>query len=106
MTDDKVLELAVYRLKEETTREQFLSTSAAVSEWIATQPGFISRDLLYAADQDRWVDVIYWKTLAEAHAAAAVAESHEDCQPFFNLIDMGNDMLMLHAVPATASVVA
>ena len=106
MADDKVLELVVYKLKERTTREQFLTMSSTVSEWIRTRPGFISRDLLYAADQDKWVDVIYWKTLAEAHAAAAAAESHEECRPFFNLIDMENDMLILHAEPATTPVVA
>jgi heme-degrading monooxygenase HmoA len=106
MADDKVLELVVYKVKEGTSREEFLTMSSTVSEWIRTQPGFISRDLLYAADQDMWVDVIYWKTLAEAHAAAAAAESHEDCRPFFNLIDMENDLVMLHAEPATTSVVA
>jgi hypothetical protein len=36
-------------------------------------PGFISRDLSYDADGDRWIDLIWWRTLEDAQAAAKVA---------------------------------
>lgn len=102
----KVLELVVFKLNEGVTREQFLATNDAVSAWAKTQPGFVSRDCLYATEQDKWVDVIYWETMKQAHAAAEAAQSHDECKPFFNLIDMENDMLFLHAEPAITSEVA
>jgi antibiotic biosynthesis monooxygenase (ABM) superfamily enzyme len=57
----RVLELVVYKLNQGVSREQFLTTNDAVSSWISRQPGFISRDLVYETDGDRWVDVIWWE---------------------------------------------
>jgi heme-degrading monooxygenase HmoA len=100
---DRVLELVVFRLKEGATREQLLGTVEAVSEWAEAQPGFISRDLCYSSDDDRWIDVVYWRTLDDAVAAATAAESSEACAPMFELIDL-ESMLFLHGVPVTGRV--
>ncbi len=99
----KVLELVVYKLNEAVSREEFLATNGPVSTWISKQPGLISRELVYDADGDRWVDVVWWETLEQAHAAAELALSSESCQPMFALIDM-ESMLMLHGAPALAPV--
>src|SRR5215204_5023339 len=37
--------------------KQFLGTNGAVSTWISKQPGFISRELVYEGEGNRWVDV-------------------------------------------------
>jgi hypothetical protein len=99
----KVLELVVFKLKERVTRERFLGTDEAVSRWISEQPGFISHELLYDADGDRWVELAWWKTMDEAHAAAEKAMTSETCAPMFALIDEESS-LMLHAGPANAPV--
>ena len=101
----KVLELVVYQLNEGVSREQFLGTNDAVSTWISKQPGFISRDLVYDAEGDRWVDVVWWETMENAQVAAELATTSESCSPMFALIDT-ESALMLHGVPAFPTVSA
>ena len=101
----KVLELVVYKLNEGVSREQFLGTNDAVSTWISKQPGFISRDLVYDGEGDRWVDVIWWQTMKNAHAAAELAMTSESCSPMFALIDM-ESALMLHGEQVIPPVLA
>ncbi len=98
-TGTSVLELVVYQLHKGTSREQFLGTNDAVSSWIRQQPGFISRELVYDAEGDRWVDVIWWETLEQAQAASERSMTSESCSPMFALIDM-ESTLMLHGIPA------
>jgi hypothetical protein len=97
--EERVLELVVYKLNDGVTREEFLGTNDAVSSWISRQPGFLSRELAYDADGDRWVDVIWWETMENAHAAAELSQTSESCTPMFGLIDM-ESALMLHGVRA------
>ncbi len=95
----KVLELVVYQLHKGVSREQFLGTNHAVSSWIRQQPGFLSRELVYDAEGDGWVDVIWWETLEQAQAASQRSMTSESCAPMFALIDM-ESALMLHGIPA------
>jgi hypothetical protein len=97
--EERVLELVVYKLKNGISREQFLGTNDAVSRWISKQPGFVSRELVHDADGDRWVDVIWWETMENAHIAAELSQTSESCTPMFGLIDM-ESALTLHGVPA------
>ena len=105
---EKVLELVVFKLGDGVSREQFLGTVDGVSRWIGRQPGFISRELAYDEEGDRWLDVVWWQSMAEARAAAELAMHSESCAPMFALIDM-ESTLMLHgalALPPVASRVA
>lgn len=101
----RVLELVVFKLKEGVTSERFLATVDAVSEWARTQPGFLSRDLSHDRAEDRWIEVVYWRTLGDAEAAADAAQGSAACAPMFALIDM-DSMLFLHGMPAMAPVLA
>ena len=103
-TGDKVLELVVFKLAEGVSRDQFLATVDPVSSWISRQPGFISRELSHDADGDRWIEVVWWRTMEEAHAAAELAMSSESCAPMFGAIDM-ESTLMLHGTLAIPPVV-
>ena len=91
----KVLELVVFKLADGVARERFLGTVDTVSAWIAAQPGFISRELSHDAEGDRWIEVVWWRSLGEAQAAAERAMTSESCAPMFSLIDM-ESTLMLH----------
>jgi antibiotic biosynthesis monooxygenase (ABM) superfamily enzyme len=71
----RVLELVVYQLHEGVSREQFLATNHAVSSRITQQPGFISRELAYDAEGDRWVDVILESALV-LHGTPAINPVH------------------------------
>jgi hypothetical protein len=103
--ESKVLELVVFKLNDGVSREQFLGTNDVVSTWISKQPGFISRELSYDADGNRWIDVIWWESMENAGAAAELALSSESCAPMFALIDM-ESTLMLHGEPAIEPVYA
>src|SRR5262245_56506600 len=102
---ERTLELVVFKLKSGVTREQLLRTVDAVSEWAKQQPGFISRDLSYAGADDRWIEVVWWRTLHDAETAAEAAMSSESCAPMFALIDM-DQMQFLHGVPVVEAVAA
>jgi hypothetical protein len=101
--DQRVLELVVFKLNEGVSREQFLGTVDPVSSWASEQPGFISRELSYDAEGDRWIDLLWWETIEDAHAAAEVALTSESCAPMLALID-GESTLMVHGEPAIAPV--
>ena len=95
-TDDaKVLELVVFNLRAGASRKELLGTVDAVSSWIAEQPGFVSRSLVEDHDGGRWIDVVWWRSMEEAQAAAGRAMSSESCAPMFGLIDM-ESTLMVH----------
>ena len=98
-TGTKVLELVVYQLHKGVSREQFLGTNDAVSSWIRQQPGFLSRELVYEAEGDRWVDVIWWETLEQAQAASERSMTSESCSPMFALINL-DSALLLQGTPA------
>jgi hypothetical protein len=100
---DKVLELVVFKLRDGVTREQFLATNDAVSTWARQQPGFISREQAYDAAGDRWIDLIWWRTIEEARAASEAAMTSESCAPMFSLID-DDATLMVHGDPVIAPV--
>jgi hypothetical protein len=99
----KVLELVVFKLHEGVSREQLLGTVDSVSTWIGKQPGFVSRELSYDADGDRWIDVVWWRTMEDAQAAAELAMGSESCAPMFALIDM-ESALMVHGESVIAPV--
>ena len=95
MEHGQVLELVVFRLRKGSSREELLGTVDAVSAWIAQQPGFVARSLVEDREGGRWIDVVWWRSVEEAQAAAERALSSESCAPMFELIDM-DSMLMLH----------
>ena len=99
----KVLELVVFSLREGVSRDQFLGTVDGVSAWAREQPGFISRELCHAGEGDRWIEVIWWRTMSDARAAAQAALTSESCAPMFALIDT-EETLMVHGEPAIAPV--
>ena len=103
MEAGRVLELVVYKLTPGASRERFLATNQVVSRWIREQPGFISRDLVHDEEGDRWVDVIWWQSMAQAQAASEASATSESCQPMFALIEM-ESALMLHGAPAIETV--
>ncbi|MDQ3742510.1 MAG: hypothetical protein M3389_16395 [Actinomycetota bacterium] len=98
----KVLELVVFRLKDGVTRDELLATNGAVSQWAAEQPGFVSREMAYDGEGDRWIDVVWWRTMEDAHAAAEKAMHSPSCAPMFALIDM-EATLMVHGERVAAA---
>jgi hypothetical protein len=102
---DAVLELVVYKLKDGVNDEGFLRANDVASRWMEIQPGFVGHELFHDAEGERWIELVRWETLAEAHGAAERAMSSESCAPLFALIDL-ETALMVHGEPAIAPVYA
>lgn len=93
--DRKTLELVVFELNEGVTHDEFMATVEAVSRWVATQPGFISRELVYSPEEGKYTEIVWWQTRQAADAAGEAAMNSASCAPIFGKIAMAS-ALMLH----------
>jgi len=97
------LELVVFKLVDGADRDRFIEAADLATAWIETQPGFVSRDLSYSPSEDRWVEIVWWRSMEEAEAASAAAMTSESCIPMFSMVDL-DSALMLHGEPALRTV--
>jgi hypothetical protein len=96
-----VVEIAIFKLKAGVGRDELLATVDGVSAWAQEQSGFISRDLTYVSEGDKWVDVIWWASLDDATAAMDASMTSESCAPMFAVIDMESTE-MIHGESVTS----
>ncbi|WP_292122915.1 antibiotic biosynthesis monooxygenase [Mesorhizobium sp.] len=64
----ETLEIVSFRLKPDAAAD-FIAQNGVVTDWLAGQPGFLSRHLGEREDGS-WVDVVRWRSLEQAQAAA------------------------------------
>lgn len=64
----ETLEIVTFRLKPG-AEAGFAANNRIVNDWLARQPGFISRHLGKREDGS-WVDVVRWQGMEQAQAAA------------------------------------
>ncbi|RUU51972.1 antibiotic biosynthesis monooxygenase [Mesorhizobium sp. M2C.T.Ca.TU.002.02.1.1] len=64
----EALEIVTFRLKPG-TEAGFVASNGTVTDWLARQPGFLSRHLGRRED-GVWVDVVRWRSMEQARAAA------------------------------------
>lgn len=93
--DNKTLELVVFELNEGVTDDEFMATVKDVSRWVATQPGFVSRELVHSPESGKYTEIVWWRSRQEAEAAAQEAMDSPSCAPMFGMIAM-DSMTMLH----------
>lgn len=96
------LELVVFKLEDGADRQRFIEAANMATDWIKSQPGFVSRQLTHSSGEDRWVEVVWWATMEHAEAAAEAAMTSESCAPMFSMVDL-NSALILHGEPALTS---
>lgn len=101
--DNHVLELATFKLQPGVTEDQFIAANESVSRWASRQPGFVSRHLSYNSEEDTYIDVVYWESLAAAQAADALSMKSEECAPLFGLCDP-ESVRLVHAGPVASAV--
>ena len=81
------LEIVTFKIKDGVKVPDFLEASAELEEGFAKkQEGFIDRTFARSEGND-WVDVIRWKTMADAEAASKAAMQSPVCAPMFGMID-------------------
>ncbi|RJT35285.1 hypothetical protein D3227_21955 [Mesorhizobium waimense] len=94
----ETLEIVSFRLMPG-ARAGFVAGNGVVTDWLAQQPGFLSRQLAEREDQS-WVDVVRWQSLEQAHAAAArIMAEIGDCEAMQAIdpasVDMGHAAVVL-----------
>jgi heme-degrading monooxygenase HmoA len=71
---DAVIEVATFQLRQGVTPQEFAVVDKAMErEYIAKQPGFISREAA-AGPNNEWLVVVHWKSLKDADASMASFE--------------------------------
>ncbi|WP_095084822.1 antibiotic biosynthesis monooxygenase family protein [Mesorhizobium sophorae] len=94
----ETLEIVNFRLKPG-TEAGFTAGNRVVSDWLARQPGFVSR-CLARRDDGGWVDVVRWRSREQALGAAGrIMAEIGDCEAMRAIdpasVDMGHAELVL-----------
>jgi antibiotic biosynthesis monooxygenase (ABM) superfamily enzyme len=90
----QAIELVSFRLASNASQD-FLAANEEINDWLASQPGFLRRDLAEGED-GTWLDVVVWQTMQEAHAAAAAMEAEAGNFVAMGMIDPAS-ISMRHA---------
>lgn len=94
MSENRAVELVLYKAVEGTGEDDFLEASDAMMSDLMGLSGFIDREL--AKNEDGyWLDIVHWNSLEEAQQAANDALNIPSCLAFFEMIDDA-DMKMMH----------
>jgi len=91
-----IIEIVVSGFKPGLTHQKEIELSKSINDFIKKRPGFKSRTLFYDEKQKLYVDMIAWKDLASAQAAAKEAEGNPICQSVFAQIEQ-KGIIFLHA---------
>lgn len=87
-----VVEIVLFRLKEGIRHEDFLQAADALMLDLRRISGYIKRELLCDAS-GQWVDLVYWRSLDEALAAAEQFNTLPSARPFNAMIEPPSRML-------------
>ncbi|MBM3506564.1 MAG: hypothetical protein FJX64_02355 [Alphaproteobacteria bacterium] len=89
MQQDAVIEWAPFRTKPGVTAEAVIAAADEVQkDFLAHQPGFVSRELLRGGDGE-WTDLVVWESRAAVDAAMQKVADDPVCGRYFSLMDMG-----------------
>ena len=90
-----VLEIVTFRASDRVADDDVTQAAAAMTTWLAEQPGFLSRRLGVTAD-GVWTDCIEWRDAAAAHAAASAFGAEPTTAALMRVIAPGS-VQMQHA---------
>jgi hypothetical protein len=82
-----IVEWAPFRVRAGVDDATVLAASEALQrDFLASQPGFVSRELLRGAD-GQWVDLVYWRDEESANAVIPAIARSSACQAYFHLME-------------------
>jgi heme-degrading monooxygenase HmoA len=85
--DAAVIEIATFQLKQGVTPAEFAVVDKAMErEYIAKQPGFVSRESAAGPDNE-WLVIVHWKSLKDADASMASFEKAAPTAAFMAKLD-------------------
>lgn len=91
---NEAIEVVIFKVKAGVPDEQLRTAALAVTAILKEIPGFISREFGTSED-GKYIDVVHWKYLPSAKAAAEKVMGIPKCGEFFGLIDQ-DQMQFMH----------
>jgi hypothetical protein len=91
---NEAIEVVIFKAKAGVSDEQLQTTALAVTPILREMPGFISREF-GASEDGKYIDIVHWKDLPSAKAAAEKVMGIPKCGEFLGLIDQ-NQMQFMH----------
>lgn len=90
------LEIVAFTLNDINDLEKLRLADQMTADWVATQPGFISRETAAGANGE-WIVIVHWATLADAEAAGIAFMQLNQDQSAMSMFDPST-MLFQHYV--------
>ncbi|MDH4048463.1 MAG: hypothetical protein OEW68_14515 [Gammaproteobacteria bacterium] len=92
---NKSIEVVIFKAKAGVSDSQLQTAALAVTVILKEMSGFISREF-GASEDGKYIDIVHWKDLTSAKAAAEKVMSIPKCGEFFGLIDQKKQMQFMH----------
>lgn len=90
-----IIELVIFETKEDVTEEQFMQLFHKLNTVLQSDiPGFVKRSLTKDIAQKKWVEMIWWKSMQEAHAALEKISQFADFKQYCSMIE--NDGMVMY----------
>jgi predicted enzyme related to lactoylglutathione lyase len=89
-----ILEVVLFRAKAGVSDEEVLQGSAQIQPWLAGAAGYLKREVSKGED-GQWVDIVHWRSLAEAQQAAEQLMAEPTAAEFMRMLDP-ESITMLH----------
>lgn len=91
-----VIELVIFETKEDITEEQFIQLFYKLNTVLQNDiPGFVKRSLTKDMAQNKWIEMIWWKSMQEAHMALEKLPQLPDFQQYCSALK-DDGTLMYH----------
>jgi hypothetical protein len=84
--DHPVLEIVHFRVKPGVSDADVCAASAETQAWLSNAPGYLARELS-KNEEGQWIDIVHWRTLAEAQQAAQQIMQEPCAANFMALLD-------------------
>lgn len=89
--DGMIVEMATIKLAQGLGEDDLIAASARFqSEFLAHQPGFLSRELVRTEDGG-YADIVRWADMAHAAAIMEKVADSPACQTYFSVMEMDPD---------------
>jgi hypothetical protein len=97
MNNGLVAEIHIARLKAGVAESAFLQAAEAIMPDVVAMDGFVRREFLKSTD-GQWVEMITWRSMADAERAAKALEALPSIQAMSDMVDL-TAVTMLFAEP-------
>lgn len=95
----KAIELVIFKPKPGLSKQEVKSSMVPLTKILTSHKGFVSRTLA-ATENNLWMDLVLWETMADAKTAAKNIMKQEEALQAFQVIDE-NEMKMYHFEPVS-----